>query len=212
MKTPHCQYSPAGRGRQAYTLVEVMLASSLFGLLICGVIYVQYFGIRYDQLVCSKLGASEMSRMSFDSLTADIRAAKLWMIGMGNKDSFSVVPNGNLQEGNALQLSLSANTNQFIRYFFTATNSGPVTNAMLCRMTNGSAQFQVMARNLTNDLFFRAETFRGDPVTDLQYKYVIRVVMQFCQFQYPLTKVGPGYYYDFYRMEFKVTPHCPDGA
>jgi hypothetical protein len=61
-------------------------------------------------------------------------------------------------------------------------------------------------------MYFRAEDYLGKVKTDLSYKYVIRVVMEFCQYQYPLTRVGPGYYYDYYKMEFKITPHCPDGA
>ena len=35
--------------------------------------------------------------------------------------------------------------------------------------------------------------------------------MEFCQYQYPLTKVGPGYFYDSYKSEFKLSSHVPDG-
>ncbi len=70
----------------------------------------------------------------------------------------------------------------------------------------------VIAQNLTNRMFFRAEDYLGNIKTDLSYKYVVHIVMEFYQYQYPLTKVGPGYYYDYYKMEFKITPHCPDGA
>lgn len=200
------------RRLEALTSVELMITSALIGLVFAGVIYVQYFGLRYDQLVCSKVGASEMSRMSFDDLTADIRSAKIWAIGNGGQNSFASIANGSLQQGNALQLSFTTDTNAYVRYFFTSTNNGSVTNWILCRMTNGMSTSKILAQNLTNDMYFKAETFSGGDVTDLQYKYVVHVQMRFCQFQYPLTKVGPGYYYDFYQMDFRVTPHCPDGA
>ena len=34
--------------------------------------------------------------------------------------------------------------------------------------------------------------------------------MEFCQYQYPLTKVGSNCLYDYYRMQFKVSSHCPN--
>ena len=48
-------------------------------------------------------------------------------------------------------------------------------------------------------------------MTDLTHKNVINVVMQFCQYQYPITKIGPGCLYDYYKMEMRLTPHTPDG-
>ena len=60
-------------------------------------------------------------------------------------------------------------------------------------------------------MYFQAQNYQGSNQTTLTHKGVIDVVMQFCQFQYPLTKVGPGYYYDYYKTELRVTPHAPDG-
>jgi len=60
---------------------------------------------------------------------------------------------------------------------------------------------------------FRALDYTGtNLVYDITYKYVIAVALHFRQYQYPLTQVGPGALYDYYKLEFKVTPHCPDGA
>jgi hypothetical protein len=188
------------------TLVEILITAAVFSMVVVGLLSLSSFMLRCDQLVCSKVGATEMSRMSFDLLTRDIRSAKIWQVGSGSASSFTPTPNGVNQAGNALQICLSADTNSFIRYFFD-TNA-----ATLNRQLSGVSSAQVLARSLTNTMYFQAENYNGNQVTDLQYKYVIHVLMQFCQFQFPLTRVGPGYYYNYYRIEFRISPHCPDGA
>jgi hypothetical protein len=128
------------------------------------------------------------------------------MIGNGDDQGFKAVPNGDEQQGNAIQVSPTTDTNSFVRYYFDTNHQE------FCRTVSGVAGHTAVARYLTNNMYFRAEDYLGNVKTDLSYKYVIRVMMEFCQYQYPLTKVGPGCYYDYYKMEFKITPHCPDGA
>ncbi|MBE0540641.1 MAG: prepilin-type N-terminal cleavage/methylation domain-containing protein [Verrucomicrobia bacterium] len=197
--------SLVARGQQALTLVEMMVTMGLFGLAVSGLITLHIFGLRQDQLVQSKLGSSDQSRRAFDRLTGEIRAAKLWRVGHGTESSFAPVLNGTPQQGTAVQISLSTDTNQWIRYYFD-------TNYNELRRTTSVGGEQVIARNLTNSMFFRAEDYLGNLKTDLSYKYVVRVILEFYEYQYPLTQVGPGHYYDYYKLEFKITPHCPDGA
>jgi len=209
----------AGRGRwaRAFTLAEMMVAMFIFVFMVLGVIYVWMFGMRYDQLALSKLGASDKSRMSFDLLTGDIRAAKWWKVGTGNDTSFTACGNATNQIGNAIKLSSSADTNStaFIIYYFD-------TNAcQLCRLSNGLPAIQIIANSLTNSgilgngptntsMTFHAEQYNGTFAQDWQYKYAIVTTMEFCQYQYPLTKVGPGYYYNYYRIQLKAASHCPN--
>ena len=39
---------------------------------------------------------------------------------------------------------------------------------------------------------------------------MIAATMEFSQYQYPLTKVGPGYYYNYYRIQIKAASHSPN--
>jgi hypothetical protein len=59
-----------------------------------------------------------------------------------------------------------------------------------------------------------AENYDGTVATNQgngrNYKGVIHVKLQFCQFQYPLTPVGTNGLYDYYKMEFRATPHLPE--
>jgi hypothetical protein len=187
--------------------------------MVLGIIYTWMFGMRYDQVICSKLGASDKSRMSFDLLTGDIRAAKWWKVGTGSKTTFTACTNQMNQIGNAIKLSASGDTNSpsYIVYYFD-TNAAPW---QLCRRSNGVAQVQIIAQYLTNSgtlgngttntsMTFEAQKFDGTLAQDWQFKYMIVTTMEFCQYQYPLTKVGPNYYFNYYRIQLKAASHCPN--
>jgi hypothetical protein len=209
MKTFLHQHENPGRhttqGRQAHTLVEMMVSVGVFSLVVVALVYAHLFGLRQNELVISKLGASDQSRSSFDKLAHDIRSAKMWDVGNGDEDSFTAIPNGSSQQGTALQLNLTTDTSKYIRYFFDTQKQE------LRRIHSGDTESTLIAEHLTNTMYFRAEDYRGNVQTDLNHKGVINVKLQFYQYQYPITRVGPGNYYDFYKMEFKVTPHVPDG-
>jgi len=197
------------------TMVEMMVTIAIFIMLVTAFVSANIFGLRYDELVCSKLGASEQSRRSFQQLTADIRASKIWRIGSGNQTSFTPLSNASLMIGNAIQLSLTTDTNTFIRYWF--ETNGPSTlqpNGRLCRITS-SGQFLACAQYLTNasgtSMVFQAQNYLGTGVlNDYQFKYVIDALMEFYQYQFPKTYVGPGCYYDYYRIDLKAAPHAPN--
>jgi len=204
--------SAARRATKAgYTLAEMLVTSAVFSLAISGFVYCQMFGMRQDQLVNSKIGASEQARMSFNDLTRDIRSAKVVQVGtfpsvpFANMSSFTVVPTGTMQKGNAIQLCMTTNTSSFWLYYFD-TNAG-----QLRRQHTGATANRLLAKYLTNTMFFQAEGFDGTVRTDNSHKEVIKVVMQFYQYQYPVTKIGPGCYYDFYELQLRATPHAPDG-
>jgi prepilin-type N-terminal cleavage/methylation domain-containing protein len=188
-----------------FTLPEMMVASAVFGLTVVGFVCCQLFGMRQDQWVNSKIGASDLARLSFDDMAYHIRAAKIWQIGNGNLSSFSSLPLGTNQQGNALKVSMTTDTNQYYLYYFD-------TNACkLYRGHSGTTNTTCIAQYLTNTMYFQAQNYHGDNQTDLTHKGVIDVVMQFWQYQYPITIVGPGRLYDYYKLEMRLTPHVPDG-
>jgi hypothetical protein len=196
------------RSKSGLSLVELLVTVALFSLLGLTLIYTQIFGLRFDQLVCRKLGASDRSRIGFDKLTTDIRAAKIWAIGNGDLSSFTPCGNATNQVGNAIQLSSTTATNIYVRYYFN-TNL-----AKLYRVESGSTTPFMVCDNLTNttglSMSFWAEDYAGRRAQDLTFKYVIATRLEFCQYQYPLTRVGPNYYYNYYRMEFRVASHNYD--
>jgi hypothetical protein len=212
---------PVGAGRnrrvKAFTLAEMMIAVFISMFMVLGVIYVWMFCLRYDELSCSKLGASDKSRIGFDLLTGEIRSSKWWKIGTGNNTSFTACGNATNQIGNALKLSSNGDTNSsaYVIYYFDNTGG------QLCRLSNGVSTIRIIAQNLTNtgtlgngstntSMQFYAEKYDGTLAQDWQYKYAIVTTMEFDQYQYPLTKVGPNYYYNYYRIQLKAASHCPN--
>ena len=193
------------RREQALTLVEMMVAMSVFSFVTIALIYTHLFAMLQDELANSKLGASDSSRRSFGLLANDVRAAKIWQVGNGDQAGFTPIANGTAQQGTALMISLTADTNIYIFYYFDTANNE------LRRRHSGVAGSKLIAQSLTNTMYFRAENYRGDVQTTLTHKGVVDVVMQFYQYQYPLTQGGPGYYYDYYKMQFKQSSHVPDG-
>ena len=130
---------------------------------------------------------------------------KIWNIGNGSAGSFTAITNGDPQIGNALEIYTTTNTSAYVRYYFD-TNRGE-----LYRYHSRDGTTKKIAEYLTNTMYFRAEDYRGNVQTTLSHKGVINVALQFYQYQYPLTQVGSSYYYDYYAMQFRITPHVPDG-
>lgn len=206
-----CRYpSSPLHGLSGMTLVEIMVAMTVFSFAMIGLTYTHIYGLKLDQLVQSKLGASDQSRRAYSVLCNDIRTAKGWAIGNGTDTAFAPVSSGSQQKGNALKLypttttNFVINSNIFIIYHFN-------TNAGELRRRASDSPLTSIARDLTNNMFFQAEDYRGVIQTTPTYRATIRTRLEFAQYQYPLTRVGNGCLYDFYKMEFCVTSHAPDG-
>jgi hypothetical protein len=192
---------------RALTLVEMMITMGVFGLVLIAVVYSHIFGLRQDQLVESKLGASETARRDFGQISRDIRSAKRWQVGNMSGTTFVDIADGVNQQGSALQLNLTTDTNFSVLYYF-GVSAG---DNKLFRLHTGDVAPTVVASNLIDTLTFTAEDYTGtNVITSLQWRYVIHFTLKFRQYQYPLTKVGTNYLYDLYKIEFRLTPHAPD--
>jgi uncharacterized membrane protein YgcG len=192
------QFTAPARHLSAMTLVELMVCASIFVMLMGGLFAVHIFGMKYDYIATSKLGASDQARRSFNVILGDIRAAK--GIGVGTNYSgniFSNVPQGSNYIGTAIQLSFTRSTNVVVYYF-------DRTNNWLCKRTNGYSGFDIMASEMTNTFIFKGEDYLGNPVTYLDNHCVINISMEFYQYQYPLVTIGSNQLYDYYKLEFKA--------
>lgn len=198
------------RRTRGTTLVEMMITMGIFTFCLAAMVSAYIFGLRQDKLVQSKLGASDESRRSFQRVAYDIRSANSHAVGnYSSAGVFAPIVNGNAQVGNAVRIFLSAaSTNNIIYYFDTNGAAGTWT---LKRTHSGETVPIVIATNLQNSCVFSVEDYTGAGQTTMQDKDVIHFTLDFCQFQYPLTHVGPSYYYDRYVVDFRATPHVPGG-
>ncbi len=197
----------------AFTLIEGMFASTLLVVIIAALVSAHLVGLRLDQLVESKAGASDSSRRVLNQLPADIRAAKMWDIGNISGTEVTEIPGGTAQQGTALQLFETTNGSQYVLYYFDTSGLAD-NNGKLMRTSSTNWNPVVIASYLINTLCFSAENYDGIVATNegnsKAYKNVIHTTLQFCQFLYPLTQVGTNRLYDYYKIEFMATPHLPE--
>lgn len=193
-----------GRRARGMTIPEMMVSVSILSLLLLGFIQAQIFGLRYDAAVLSKLGATDQSRIGLGLLMAEIRSAKSYKIGTGSYSSFTEAADGTAQQGTALQIYGTMATNVFTRYYLDDTSKE------LRRMVTGSSNYMVIAESLTNTVIFTSEDFKGTVLNENNQNQVVGVMLQFYQYKYPLTAVGPGQYYDYYKLQFKVARRAFD--
>ena len=117
----------------------------------------------------------------------------------------------------SIELCETTNGSTATVYYFDLSNASK-NDAHLLRTVSTNWNPVVVCSNLVNwlgnGLGFYLEDYNGNPATNVEnstsYKRIIHVNLQFCQFQYPLTPVGTNGLYDYYKMEFRVTPHLPE--
>ena len=198
--------------KRGMTLIEMMISMGIFSIAMAALMTAYIFGLKQDQLVQSKLGASDESRRSFEKVARDIRCANSHDVGnytTGTNGGFVEVANGTAQVGNALRIyMLSSSPTNIIYYFSTNGASGTWT---LNRIHTGDSGPTIIASHLQNSGTFSAEDYAGNTQNSMQDKDVIHFMLDFCEYQYPLTHVGAGYHYDRYVMDFRAAPHVPGG-
>jgi len=214
IQSSFCYPSSFHRSTRAFTLVEMMFASATLIILIMALLSAHLMGLRLDQMVESKEGASDTSRRVLNQLPIDIRSSKMWVIGNISGTNVTAVAGSVACQGNALKLFETTNGSQYILYYFDLSDSNN-SNGKLMRTCSTNWSPVCLASNLVNWLgngyTFTAENYNGTVATNqgtsVAYKNIIRTVLQYCQFEYPLTPVGTNGLYDFYKIEFRATPH-----
>lgn len=201
----------------AMTLVEMMIVTSLMLLVVTGVMSANYIGLRENQLMASKAGANNTSRIAVNQMLQDIRGAKGYQIGTvsGTNNTFTPITNG-VQQGIAVELypivistNEALNTSVYTLYYFDSSDSAN-NDGRLWRCDTNQV-YTVVASNLINTLYFTSEDYTGTPQSTRTYKGIIHTTLQFCEFQYPLTMIGSNYLFNAYRIDCRATPHLPDG-
>jgi type II secretory pathway pseudopilin PulG len=188
-----------GRSAVAFTLTEVMVSVSIFLLIINGVVYSHLFGVGMFEITKAKLGANDMARKAINLMISEVRSAKSIQIGSGDLNSFSEIPLNTPQQGAAIQIYLSTNTNYYVRYYWNALDNS------LRRITNGSTAFAIVANSISNSLPFTSEDYAGGILTNNQNNRVIGLTLQFYQLQYPIVRIGPGELFDYYQLRTRIT-------
>jgi Tfp pilus assembly protein PilW len=221
----HCKSDARIRRLSGFTLIELMMVMVLMIFVLTAIILANLLGLKENQYMASKAGASNTSRMMINQMMSDIRMAKGFTIGtigtnFASSTNFTAyIPNTltSLNQGTALALfpivfssTESINYSNYILYAFDLTQTNN-SNGILWRYTSTNQTATIVASNLINSLYFTTENYAGATNWAVTYKNVIHTTLQFCEFQYPLTMVGSNYLFNYYRLDCRATPHLPDG-
>jgi type II secretory pathway pseudopilin PulG len=190
---------PSPRGRtSAFTLTEILIAAALFALVIVGVVYTHVFGLKMATLTNSKLAATENARRALDRVRDEIRSGKILCVGNGDGGAFTPIAANSPHVGNALQIYRTVDTNIYVRYYLDAADQS------LKRKASGIGEVEEIASYITNQMVFRAEDHLGNTLTNDQNNRVIKMTLEFYQWEFPVTRAGGDSYYDSYRLQTRI--------
>lgn len=170
---------------------------AIFMMLVGAVVTTQIMGLKLYRISETKLMGTAEGRAALNGVRDEIRMGKILIVGNGNAGTFAPIPDHAPQTGNALQIHPTTNQNLFVRYFLDAGSTS------LKRLANG--EVQTVANFITNQLVFSAEDFAGTVLTNNQNNRVIRMTLEFYQWEYPIATVESGGMYDYYRLQTRVT-------
>jgi prepilin-type N-terminal cleavage/methylation domain-containing protein len=201
MNACHQRQRPAVFGRAGvpgFTLTELMLALGIFSLLVVAALYSHLLGLKMNTFTETKLKATHNARAALNQTRDEIRSAKMLYVGVGGPTGFTNVADNLPQQGNALQLYPTDDTNNFVRFY---VDTGALT---LNRVLSGTTNIEVLAKFVTNQVPFHVEDFAGNILTNNQNNRVICMTLEFYQFEFAVLQPGKPAFYDYYRLQTKV--------
>lgn len=200
------------RTNGGFTLVEMIMTVGIFLFIFTGVmIGMQIYGLRVYTIAATKLMATSGARKAMNQMRDQIREAKTVYVGNCSapiSSSFSLIGLSNAQAGNAMIIYPTTNVNYFAIYYLdTSTTTNYLTEFIA---TNGVTYYtNKLAGYITNNIVFDAEDWSGRIATNYQSldnRLVIKVTMQFSQWEYPIAVIGGiGFNaYDYYQLRTRI--------
>jgi hypothetical protein len=141
--------------------------------------------------------ASDDFVRQFSVMSADLGSARKISVGQGSRFSFTEAPPGAPQQGSALQIYLTLDTNRFLRYYLDAADRS-------LQRVDENGRSGALADNLTNNVVFVLEDFAGRALSNKAAHVVVVVRLEFYALSGTSVRIGPGHYYTSYRRQFKV--------
>jgi len=172
-------FSGSDRGRLAmldkgFTLPEILIAMTVFLLVIGGIISANLFGLSMFQITETKLNVTQWSRETIEKITGEVHACNDVQVGNVTNGGFEGLLDGETQQGTSLLIYPTANTNNYIIYFVNLADQ-------TFRRTDQSSNTVILADSVTNTLAFFAQDLSGNILTNSQNNQVIHLTLEFYQ-------------------------------
>ena len=179
-----------------FTLPEALIATTVFTLLVLGVVGANIFGLKLNQIGQTKLIATDSAREVISKMTDELRNCDNAVVGNVSNGLFVAHVAGEVQSGNSLIIYATTNTNSYVLYFLNSTNQ------TFIRYTTDSQNNTIVAQNVTNSVIFSAQDYSGNILTNTQNNHVISCLLQF----YSTTPQNPVA--DSYQLQTAVAPRA----
>ena len=184
--------------RAGFTLSEIMVAMTIFLLLLGGIIFVNIFGLKMFQLTSAKLNVTQWARETREQITQEVRRCNQVQVGNVTNGNFVAFLDGEIEQGNGLLIYPTTDTNSFIIYFLNAADQ------TFRRTTDQFNSTVILASSVTNTLPFSAQDLSGNVLTNNLSNRVIHLALEFYQPQRFL--LGADYYKVETSMKQRVVP------
>jgi hypothetical protein len=182
---------------RGFSLTELLVVSALGVLVGAMLLSALFFANRMWQITQAKIHSADQTRQVIRLLSTHVHSARILRIGNGGFGSFAEAPLDSPQEGNALQIHTTGDTNVFIRYYRDA-------DKQLKCVTNGAIAAVVVAKEVLNPVPFRMEDFQGNVLTSKQNNCVIGLTLDFAEINRLGVRIGPTEHYQSFRITTKI--------
>jgi len=160
---------------RAFTLVEIIIALTVFLFVIAGVLFAHIYGLKMFQMTNTKLLVTQWTRETVENLADQIHACTSVTIGnMDTNGNFTGLLNGETQVGNGLQIYFYS-TGETNTYFVNLADQTFRLNVG----TSNSSSTVILANSVTNVLPFSGQDFSGNILTNSQNNQVTHVTLEF---------------------------------
>lgn len=183
----------ASAARAGFTLPELLIAITVFILLLGGILSSHLFGLSLWRITETKLNATEDARRTLGKLVDEVQTCNSGLVGTISNGVFVALLDGQPQQGSGLLIYPSSSRTNFIIYFINPTDK------TFRRTTSKAGTATVLADSVTNSLAFRAQDYLGNVATNNQGNRVFHLNLEF--YQPRRTMQGA----DYYKLETTAT-------
>lgn len=186
--------------RSGFTLTELMITMAVSTMVVGGVILSHITGLKMYEVVKTKLGATDDTRMAVSLLINEVRTGKSIRVGNATSaltSAFTGAADGSLQQGNAVQIFPTAASTPCIQYYLN-TNT-----AKLFRSLNGASP-RIIAENVTNRVVFSSEDYLGNTLTQNQDNRVLAMTLNFYQLPFTSVRTRTNEMVETYKSQTKI--------
>jgi prepilin-type N-terminal cleavage/methylation domain-containing protein len=173
---------------QGFTLPEILIALTIFLLVIAGITYAHVFGLRLFQMTNTKLRVTQWARLTIEKLTDQIHGSYSVQVGNKTPGGFTGFLPGETNQGTGLLIQPTGNTNNYIVYFVNLADQ-------TFQRTDQSGNTVILADSVTNTVAFSAQDFSGNVFTNTQQNQVIHLTLEF---YHPPTYMESA---DYFKLE-----------